>query len=238
MIKKDLFTHRYHQKGLALLITLSLLSILIILVFSMSHQGTLDAQWLNQKIKHLKQKQIWISAQHAITAYIEQLELQQNNLSEQMSFSIGDHDISFSIYNTGEAFNINQLKERKKQTDALYTKALKQSRLNSQRQHIIDIVNKSNGPILDCSQLYPLCSEKEKGSPLAHPYATQNFSCLPPQSLIVQATINQTLEHTRSFDSTQWNDSMDELSEKLTLIFIFDHEHDIYKLQHKRHVQP
>lgn len=174
------------ERGLALLITLSLLSILVVLVFSSSHQGTLEAQQRHQWEHDLRTRQLDRSAQHAIAAFLQSWNPQKQDAPAPQSFSIDETQFEAEFFSTGSRFNLNDLRnDPTSETLKSFSNAIKKSRLQTQRQAILDVAQQQGVPMLSLAELAEFLSDSERDGQEAFPYMSRSFSVWPSNSMIV-----------------------------------------------------
>ena len=184
------FGQRPDQKGMALLITLSLLSILIVLVFSLSHQGTLEAQQAMRLEQQLQRKELWNGATHAISSFLSPMDPQKQAPPNSADFILSEMAFNASFYTLSNQFNLNDLRENLEPAqEKLFAEAIKKAKLQPYRQNIHDLVASSPLPWVELEKnVGSLCSEAELEHPDISPWATKHLSVLPVHSVIV--TVN------------------------------------------------
>lgn len=177
---------------MALLITLSLLSILVVLVFSLSHQGTIEAQQAMRLEQQLQKKELWNSATHAISTYLAPIDPQKQTPPDSLEFILAEMPFTVHFYTLSDHFNLNDLREDSNaKQDQLFNAAIKKAKLQPYLQNIQDLVTSSPLPLLELQEsVGALCSEAELESTEVSPWVTKHLSVLPSHSVIAQIQSN------------------------------------------------
>jgi hypothetical protein len=186
------FINSRDQKGMALLITLSLISMLIVLVFSLSHQGTLEAQQAHRLEQQLQQQELWNSATHAVSAFLAPMNPKKQSPPSSIEFMLSDIPFAVNFYPISDQFNLNDLREEMNSSQRKeFAASIKKAKLQPFRQTIMDLVTSSSLPWVELDDgMGSISSESEFEASEMTPWATKNFSVLPQHSVIAQLTTN------------------------------------------------
>jgi type II secretory pathway component PulK len=130
------------QRGFALLLTLLLLSLMVVLVFSVSNRSTLDARELNFKIQSTQQQELIKSCINICTAW-----LKQPHTNTEFNFELRGNLVHVRCEFFKDSFDINDLSGNyTKETINRLNEALNITNLKAYRQNIIDLVQDTPSP--------------------------------------------------------------------------------------------
>ena len=178
MIPEKVVVLAHSQKGFALLLVLLLLSLMVVLVFSVSYRGTLDAREFQFRYKMHQKQEILKSIVNVCHAWIK-----TNPTETNFKFHYNDNEIQIKVISQEKSFNINDLIGNISNISmSQFDEALSQSHLNPYKDSILDLVQQRNSPWVNISELFDSLSIK----------TTESLSFLsvhPNGSLIVEMEI-------------------------------------------------
>jgi hypothetical protein len=170
------------ERGIALLVTLGVLSMLMVMVFSLSHRTLLHAKEKHSVRLALEQKQIRSSLIHTLEAFLTSSPPAQDFSS---SITLGEDffDVHFKL--TEERFNLNTLRSSdSNQTARQHLQNLPASLKRHQKQAILDHVQSQDHPLMDLASLTHLLEHNIRDN-FSSPWMTRDVSCLPKESVLV-----------------------------------------------------
>lgn len=178
---------------MALPITLAVMAILAVLVFSIGHRGTLEAKSFYHWKKRIEKEQVILSARALIKGYLQMHEGSKG--IESLNLEVGDHDVSAEFHVVSDAFDINDLRRsEEKESVESFKKAVSKAKLGAYKSLLEEWILTKKHPHLDLMGIDPvvlnLIGEEGEG----WPYHQGPFSTVPNGSVIVKFFIDESEE--------------------------------------------
>lgn len=154
LAKIELACYSRPQKGFALLLVLLLLSLMVVLVFSVSYRSTLDAREFHFRYLHLQKQEIVKSCVNVCSAWIK-----TKPSAHELKFSIKDTEVMVKLLRFDNVFNINDLFSNLDRDNMIkFDEALNQDKLSLYKENIINLVQLAACPWVNIEDLYQALS--------------------------------------------------------------------------------
>jgi|SaaInlStandDraft_1057018.scaffolds.fasta_scaffold05951_3 hypothetical protein len=172
--------------GMALPITLAVMAILSVLVFSIGHRGSLEAKSLHHWVDRLEEEQVWLSAKAVVKSYLKMHDPKQDKI-EDLSFEMGGLDMNASFFLVNNAYNINNLRLAKSpQRDPAFSQVIQDHDLNIHKASLEGWILSGPEPHLDLMSLDSNLLNVMGEETLGWPYHHAPFSTVPNGSVVVR----------------------------------------------------
>lgn len=192
-MNKTVRQFQQQPRGVALLITLGLLSMLIVMVFSLSHRTTLEAHQLNQDQLSLQKHHSLHSVIAVVSSHLKALPPNGSPMAE-MKFECMGWQVHCQLMQKKNAFELQRLRDRQdKKAMAELRQSLRRAGLRATGDPFANIDHGDDQLWLDL-EAFKTSLKLSTDEHFWSPWLSEHFSVLPKRSVVVKCELTSEAE--------------------------------------------